>query len=128
MSSYELMLLFDPNLGEEAIDGIVSKVNGKIKAFGAEVDKIDKWGSRHLASTLGKAPKLTQAYYVVIYFNGETKVPKELSNYLKVTENVVRYSVLRASPKTEKNLEERPATEIEAVDIGEIKGEAGGQS
>ena len=47
---------------------------------------------------------------------------------MKVTENVVRYSVLKASPKTEKNLEERPATEIEAVDIGEIKGEAGGQS
>ena len=133
MSSYELILIFDPNLGEEKIEGMVSKIEGKIKNLGGELEKTDKWGIRKLGSVMSGAKKLQEGYYVVIYFKAMTSLPRELQNYLKVTENVIRYIICRAVAKP---LEEIAGTaleskeEIKAVDIGEIKevGEALGES
>ncbi|MEE8637574.1 MAG: 30S ribosomal protein S6 [Candidatus Margulisiibacteriota bacterium] len=125
MNSYEIMLLFDPNLGEEKIGGIVSKIEGKIKGLGGELEKTDKWGAKNLPVRLQKARKLKQAYYVVIYFKAETSLPGGLQNYLKVTENVIRYSIFRSQVKPPAEIEGAPLEakgEIEAVDIGEIKG------
>ena len=133
MNSYELILIFDPNLGEEKIDGMLSKIEGRIKDLGGELEKTDKWGIRKLASVMSGAKKLREGYYVVIYFRADTSLPQEIQNYLKVTENVIRYTICRAVAKP---LAEIAGTaleskeEIKAVDIGEIKeaGETLGQS
>ena len=133
MVSYELILLFDPDLGEEKIDGILSKIEGRIKNLGGELEKTDKWGIRKLGSVMSVAKKLQEAYYVVIYFRAMTSLPRELQDYLKVTENVIRYTICRAVAKP---LEEIAGAalaskeEIKAVDIGEIKeaGETLGES
>lgn len=125
MNLYEIMLLFDPDLGEEKIGGIISKIEGKVKSLGGELEKTDKWGVKNLPVRLQKARKLKQAYYVVVYFKGETPLPGQLQNYLKVTENVVRYSVFKSQVKPPAEIEGAPPEakgEIEAVDIGEIKG------
>jgi small subunit ribosomal protein S6 len=133
LSSYELMMIFDPNLGEEKITAILSKVEAKIKGLKGEVVKTDKWGTRALSSVMGRARKLKQGYYVVIYFKAETSVPGELQAYLKVTENIVRYSVLKAVEMPPQEIKGSPTEgkdEIEAVNVGEIRGtgETGGQS
>ncbi len=125
MNSYELVLLFDPNLGDEKIGQIVSKVEGKVKSLGGELGKTDKWGAKNLPVRLQKAKKLKQAYYVVVYFKSETSIPGQLQNYLKVTENIIRYSVIRSQAKPEAEIEGaplEPKEEIEAVNVGEIKG------
>lgn len=133
MNFYELILIFDPNLGEEKIEGMVSKIEGKIKNLGGELEKTDKWGIRKLGSVMSVAKKLREGYYFVIYFKATTSLPRELQNYLKVTENVIRYTICRAVAKP---LAEIAGTaleskeEIKAVDIGEIKevGETFGES
>lgn len=139
MNSYELMLLFDPNLGDEKIGQIVSKIEGKVASLGGELGKTDKWGAKNLPVRLQKAKKLKQAYYVVVYFKSETSLPGQLQNYLKVTENIIRYSVFRSQAEPLPEIEGAPPPpgaelkskeEIEAVDVGEIKGaeEALGES
>jgi len=120
------MLIFDPNLGEETISGIVTKLEEKIKKFGGELEKTDKWGTRRLASVMHKAKKLTQGYYVVVYFKSESALPGQLQSTLKVTENIVRYSILRATERPPAEIEGEP--QIEAVNVGEIKEEPSGQS
>ena len=125
MNSYELILIFDPDLGEEKIGGIVSKVEGKIKSLGGELEKTDKWGIKRLASVISRAKKLQQAYYVVIYFKCQTSLPGELQSYLKVTENIVRYIISRAAAKPLAEIEGTPLEEkgeVKAVEVGEIKG------
>jgi small subunit ribosomal protein S6 len=118
------MLIFDPDLGEERIGAILSKIEGKIKSLGGGVEKTDKWGVRRLASMVKRAKKLQQAYYVVLYFKSEPSLPEELQNYLKVTENIVRYSIVRAAPKPLAEIEGAPLKAEggeEAVNVGEIK-------
>ena len=134
MNSYELMLLFDPNLGEDKIGQLIAKIEDKVKGLGGELTKTDKWGVKNLPVRLQKAKKLKQAYYAVIYFKAETSLPGQLQNYLKVTENILRYSVFRSQAEPQPEIEGAPLTpppsgegikpkeEIEAVDVGEIKG------
>ena len=129
LKAYELVLIFDPNLGEEKISEMLGKVEEKLKGFGGEIEKTDKLGIKRLASTFKKARKLTQGYYVIIFFNGEPTLPGQISANLKVTENIVRYSVLQAVPKKAPEIVEKPAeAETEAVNVGEIKEAGSGQS
>ena len=138
MSQYELTLLFDPNLGEEKITAVATKIEDKIKSLGAEIEKIDKWGVRRLASIIQKGRRIGQAYYIIVYFKGETSVAPALQGYLKVTENVLRYMISKAVPKAPEPPKKevvKPEAEVSAVSVGEIAGQAnitgakpGGQS
>jgi small subunit ribosomal protein S6 len=127
------MLSFDPNLGEEKIGELVSKIEDKAKSFGGEVERVERWGVKRLASTFKKARKLTQAYFVMVFIKGEKSLPGKLQSYLKVSENIVRYSILKGVPKPQVEISGKPVEakgEIEAVDVGEIKevGEKLGES
>ena len=130
MNEYELILLFDPGLGEEKIDQVLARTAEKIKAAGGEVEKTEKWGSRRLASTIKKARGLTQGYYVLMVFRSAPSLPAELRALLRVTESVVRYFFSRAvaasAPTSEKKT--MAAVTVEAVDVGEIKGAPLGES
>lgn len=121
MRPYELFLLIDPNLGDEKISEMIVKVEDKIKGWGGEIIKTDKWGLKRLASIVKKAKKLTQAYYTIIYFQSPSTLPEKLRGYLKVTEHLVRYSVISSEEVPQ------PAAAAEAVFVGEIKGEGLGQ-
>jgi len=117
MNQYELILLFDPSLGEEKTGLVVTKVEEKIKALGGEIEKTDKWGVRKLASMVSRAKSLTQGYYVLIRFKSAPAAPAELRAYLKVNESVIRSFLSRAI------VEPAAAVPAEAVSVGEIKGE-----
>ena len=129
MNAYEMVLMFDANLGTEKIEGLIGKIEDKAKSFGAKIEKTDKWGVRRAVSKIKKAKKLTQVYYAIVFFQSPSNVPLELQKYLKVTEGVVRYSILSAVPvAAAAGKEEKP--EVQAVNVGEIKeiGAAGGES
>lgn len=129
MNSYELILLFDANLGEEKIGQAVGKVEEKIKSQSGEIDRVEKWGTRRLASMVKKAKNLTQAYYVLIRFKGPASLIAELRTYLKVTEIIVRYFISRAVATTAAS-ERREITGVplNATPVGEIRGEPLGES
>lgn len=123
MNSYELILLFDPALGEDKIRQVVAKIEDKIKSLGGEVEKTEEWGAKKLASRVRKAKRLTQGYYVLIRWRGSPSLPAELGAFLRVTENVIRYFISRAveaPPPAEERIEGVP---LEAVNVGEIKSE-----
>ncbi|MGB9612782.1 MAG: 30S ribosomal protein S6 [Candidatus Margulisiibacteriota bacterium] len=109
MNSYELILLFDPALGEEKIDAAVGKVEDKIRGLGAEIKKTEKLGAKKLASRVRRAKWMTQGYYVLINFCGAPSLPSELISYLRVSENIIRYFVSR--------VEEFPAVSAEEKEI-----------
>lgn len=125
MSPYELILLFDPNLGEEKISQVLGKIEDKVKSQGGEVDKVEKWGARRVASLVRKVKNMTQAYYVLVRFHGETNLPAELSSFLKVTEAVVRYFISRAVVMAPPQIQRREmgSAPANAIPVGEIEGE-----
>ena len=107
MKPYEAIIIFNPAVTEDRIDASISKFEKKIKDSGG-IDTITaKWGTRKLASTIKKAKKATEGYYVLINFSGEGRTPNELKALLNVSEEVIRYSVICARPAQAEPVEEK---------------------
>ena len=123
MKPYEAIIIFNPAVTEDRIDASISKFEKKIKDSGGADIITAKWGTRKLASTIKKAKKATEGYYVLINFNGEGRTPNDLKSLLNVSEEIIRYSVIcskpaQAEPKEEK-VEIEPSMIIPSVPSGQ---------
>jgi len=92
MRKYETVYILRPDLDEEAIKSMVERFSNLVTEQGGEVVKVDEWGIRRLAYPIEKQ---REGYYVVMNFNAEADVPKELERVFKITDGVMRYIVVR---------------------------------
>ena len=92
MNKYELAVILNPNLEEDALRAEFDHVQAYITRFEGETEKVDSWGKRKLAYEINKT---TEGYYYFITFNAPPTAPVELERRLRIRENVVRYLILR---------------------------------
>lgn len=91
MKAYELLLLINPSLDEEARAALLQKVQDLITTDGGTVDNVDSWGKRKLAFEIGK---VTEGDYALIDFHTAPSAIAELDRVLKITDPVVRFMLL----------------------------------
>lgn len=96
MTNYELMFIINPTLEDEKKNETVEKVQEIIKTGEGTVDKVDVWGMRKLAYPIEKK---NDGYYVVIEFQADTELPKELDRRLKISDDVMRHMVINKDAK-----------------------------
>ncbi len=87
MRKYETLIVLRPDLEEGIRNEMIEKFREIISAEG-EVTNVDEWGNKKLAYEI---EKLREGYYVLVEYNAETTLPKELERNLKISENVLRY-------------------------------------
>ena len=58
MRAYELVFIVHPELDENAFTEVVERVQGWITEAGGEVEKVDLWGKKDLASPSASKPKV----------------------------------------------------------------------
>ncbi|MDR2903199.1 MAG: 30S ribosomal protein S6 [Clostridiales bacterium] len=92
MNKYELAIIFNPNLDEEALKAEFDKVQSYITRFGGTVDKVDDWGKRKLAYEINK---ISEGYYNFITFTADGSAPAEIENRVRIRENVLRFLIFR---------------------------------
>jgi small subunit ribosomal protein S6 len=92
MKAYEMLLLLDSSLDEEAREGVLEKVQGLITAEGGAVDNVDSWGKRRLAYEINDA---TDGDYVLVDFHHTPDAIAEIDRVLHITDPVFRYMLLR---------------------------------
>ncbi|HEY4695510.1 MAG TPA: 30S ribosomal protein S6 [Candidatus Hydromicrobium sp.] len=93
MKNYELVVIFDPSLEEEAIDKELSKITSLIEKEKCKVSDIDKWGVRKLAYPIKKQEN---GYYIIVYFKGESAVISELDRVNKINDKILRHLVVKS--------------------------------
>ena len=92
MNKYEVVYIIDPAVEEEARKALIAKYNELITGNGGTVDKVEEWGKRRLAYAIDYK---TEGYYVLVNFQAESELPKELERNLQISESVIRYQVIR---------------------------------
>ena len=92
MNKYELTVVLNVKLEDEQRAAAIEKVKGYITRFGGTVTNVDEWGKKRLAYEI---QKMHEAYYYFIQFDAETEVPAVLEEKLRITENVLRYLVVK---------------------------------
>ena len=92
MNKYELVYIIDPAVEEEARKELIAKFNTLIADNGGSVEKVEEWGKRRLAYAIDYK---TEGYYVLVNFQAEAELPKELERNLQISDSVIRYQVIK---------------------------------
>ena len=92
MNKYEVVYIIDPAVEEEARKELIAKYNTLIAENGGTVDKVEEWGKRRLAYAIDYK---TERYYVLVNFQAESELPKELERNLQISDSVIRYQVIK---------------------------------
>jgi small subunit ribosomal protein S6 len=92
MPTYETMLVLDPEMSKEQIDGFVEKLKQFITDRGAEMLKVKEWGINTLAYEIKKKNK---GYYLLLYLNGDVALVAEMERSFRLMEEVLRYLIVK---------------------------------
>lgn len=96
MRPYEVMVIFDPVLEEQAIQARVDDSTKLIEARGGDPGRVERWGKRRLAYEIRHQ---RDGYYVLIAANAEPDTMNELGRSLLLADDVLRYKVVRLPDK-----------------------------
>lgn len=115
MTQYELTVLINPDL-ESEIEKPLTKIKGIIKDAGGSVVKEDNWGKKKLAYSIKREDF---AIYVGFDLELPADAPLKISNTLNITDEVLRYLLVKTDEKglkaleeaNKKHAEDRPAEE-----------------
>ena len=88
MMKYELALVLSAKIEDEERAAMVEKVQAMITTAGATITNVDEWGKKQLAYEMQKRK---EGDYYFIQFEGETTVPAELEERLRIEETVLRF-------------------------------------
>ncbi len=98
MNHYEALCVLHPKTTEEKVKTLLDKFTAKIDGAKGQVDKIESWGKRRLPFILQSYKDIREGLYYLIRFSGPSKAPTELQTLLQLTEEIVRFVVVRSSP------------------------------
>ena len=92
MNKYELALVVDAKIEEDARVATVEKAKDYVTKFGGTITEVEEWGKKKLAYEI---QHMKEGYYYVIKFDGEATVPGELEQAVRIMDNVLRYLCVR---------------------------------
>lgn len=109
---YEFTYIVNPVLEEDQIKAVVDKVNKLVESNDGEIDEVDEWGLRRLAYPINK---LSNGYYVNMYFTAPGKTIAVLERQLLIDDNVLRFLTLKYDAKMLRHRELQKKNEVPDV-------------
>ena len=92
-STYELALVLNGKLEDDARAEALEKVQNYITRFGGSIENVDDWGKKRFAYDINKQK---EGFYYFIKFQSENNnCPNELEANVRIMESVVRYLVVK---------------------------------
>ncbi len=92
MSKYELAVVVNAKIEDDARAAVIEKVQSYITRFGGQISDVDEWGKRKLAYEI---QKMREGYYYFIHFEADTTAPAEIEARLRIMEDVIRFLCVR---------------------------------
>jgi small subunit ribosomal protein S6 len=92
VTTYEILLLLDPEQAETRQDDIVARARDLVEKNGGAWHSHDAWGRRRLAYPI--AHKEEGVYHLVV-FDAEAATLEEISRVLKIDDSVLRHMATR---------------------------------
>ncbi len=90
MSSYEIMTIYNIELGEEEAQDLSQEVKELIESLGGKVISENFWGKRKFAYRIGTQE---EGFYDVIQFDIDAVKIDDLKKQLNLKEQVIRYLI-----------------------------------
>ena len=88
MKKYELALVVNAKIEDDASAAVVEKAKEYITRAGGTVTEVEDWGKKKLAYEI---QKMNEGFYYFIQFDAEPDVPAEVEADVRIMDNVLRF-------------------------------------
>lgn len=120
MRTYETIFIVEPNVVGEEYTATVDKFKGVLTAQGANILKVDEWGTRKLAYVVKKQNRGT---YVLMAYEANPQIIAELERRMRIDESVIKFQTVYL----EKGLEPVAEAKEASASAGEAEAEGEGE-
>ncbi len=93
MKAYEIIVILDPALTEEEVEGQIEEIKDQVVKGNGEVQEIQRWGKRRLAYLVKKR---REGYYVFFLLMIDPKTLASLEKNFKISERILKYMKVRS--------------------------------
>jgi small subunit ribosomal protein S6 len=90
------MIIFSAELDDTAVNAVIEKALGIVKAAGGTPGTVDRWGKRAFAYEMHKK---REGYYVVVDYTAEPAASADLDRFLVLADEVMRHKIMRLPDK-----------------------------
>ena len=92
MSKYELALVVNAKIEDEAREAVVEKAKSYVARSGGTVTEVEEWGKKRLAY---EVQKMREGFYYFIQFEADATCPAEVERHVRIMDNVMRYLIVK---------------------------------
>ena len=92
MNKYELALVVNAKIEDDARTATVEKAKEYVARYGGVVTDVEDAGKKRLAYSI---QNMDEANYYFIQFDAEPGVPEKVEENVRIMENVLRFLVVR---------------------------------
>ena len=92
MTTYEILLMLDPEGAEAHQDELIARVRELVEKSGGTWRSHDAWGRRRLAYEIAKKP---EGIYHLVVFQASAETLAEISRVLKIDDAVMRHMAVK---------------------------------
>ena len=92
MNKYELTLIVNAKIEDDARAATVEKAKEYITRFGGTVTEVEDWGKKRLAYEI---QKMREGFYYFIQFESEADAPAQIEQRVRIMDNVLRFLCVR---------------------------------
>ncbi|MGN7613018.1 30S ribosomal protein S6 [Magnetococcales bacterium HHB-1] len=97
MAYYELIYIIRPDLSNEQVEQVKTRVEERLKSDGGQVLRTEIWGRRTLAYVIKK----TQAgIYIFQVLEGSGKMVANLEKMMVIDEDILKFQTIRTQEAT----------------------------
>ena len=107
MVKYELALVVNAKIDDDARAAVVEKAKGYVTRYGGTISDVEEWGKKKLGYEI---QKMDEGFYYFIHFEAETDAPAQIEDHIRIMDNVLRFLIVRpdeeqSAPKKEEKAE-----------------------
>ena len=88
MKKYELAVVVNARIEDEAREEVLGKVKALIERFGGVITEVIDGGKKRLAYEI---QKMNEGFYYFIQFEAETTAPAEIEHRMRIMDDDLRY-------------------------------------
>ena len=100
MTKFEVVLIFNPDLGTNNLNNEIDKIKSMLSSESARIINVEDWGLRDLSYSINKFNK---AFYNFLQIEAPGQIVKNVSKELNQSENLIRFIFIKV-----KNHQELP--------------------
>ena len=98
MYKFEVVLIFNPDLGTSTLNKEIENFKNKLLAESAKIINEENWGLRDLSYSINKFKK---AFYSFFQIEASGQIIKGLNKELNQSENLIRYLFIKVKEHQE---------------------------